>query len=202
MENKSYIVLNGGKPVELTEEQVKELKKSLNNNVCPKNVSPGETFVYCGVEFIVLEHTEEGTVVITKELIENNVKFGKNNNFADEECNVRKCLEQFADRLGTEDMVEQIVDLTSDDGLKDYGTTRAFVSLLTCEQYRKYVEILDKHKVNKWWWLVTPFSTPVHEDDELVKCVSPRGFICNDCGCDANIGVRPVCIFKSNIFVS
>ncbi len=177
MENKSYIVLNGGQPVELTEKQVEELKKSLNNNVCPKNIAPGDTFVYCGVEFVVLEHTAEGTLVITKDLWEDGVKFGVNNNFADKECSVRKCLEQFADKLGTEDMVEYVVDLTSDDGLKDYGTTRAFVSLLTCEQYRKYVEILDKHKVNKWWWLVTPFSTPTHEDDEWVKCVSPRGFI-------------------------
>lgn len=202
MENKSYIVINGGQPINLTEEQVKELKKSLNNNVCPKNVAPGETFVHCGVEFIVLEHTAEGTLVITKELWEENVKFGRNNNFADEDCNVRKSLERFANKIGTEQMVEHIVDLTSDDGLKDYGTTRAYVSLLTTEQCRKYVDILDKHKVNKWWWLVTPFSTPTHEDDEWVKCVSPRGNIGNDDSGNGNHGVRPVCILKSDIFVS
>ena len=202
MENKSYIVINGGQPVELTEKQVQELKASLNKNVCPKNVAPGEPFVYCGIEFIVLEHTAEGTLVITKDLWEENVKFGANNNFADKDCNVRKSLERFADKIGTEQMVKHTVDLTSDDGLKDYGTTTAYVSLLTAEQYRKYVELLDKHKVNKYWWLVTPFSTPTHEDAEWVKCVFPRGYVNDVSGiCDSG-GVRAVCILKSDIFVS
>lgn len=202
MENKSYIVINGGQPINLTDDQVKELKKSLGTNVCPKDVAPGDPFMYYGVEFVVLDHTEIGTLVMTKDLVGEEMKFGKNNNFADDECEVRKFLEEYSKKFNKDDLVEFEVDLTSDDGLKDYGTLKTKVALLTAEQARKYVDILDKHKVDKYWWLATPFSTPTHEDDEWVKCVSPRGFFNYYLSYISNNGVRPVLIFKSNISVS
>ena len=201
-DNKNYIVINGGEPIALTEAQVEGIKKSLNHSVCLKSVEPGEPFVYCGIEFIVLDHKDGKTLIITKDLVSDGETFGSSNNFADDNCNVRKVLEKFMQKLNKDDLVKHTVDLTSDDGLKDYGTTETYVSLLTCEQYRKYVEILDKHKPNKWWWLATPFSTPTHEDADWVKCVSPRGnVISDDCSNNSN-GVRPFCILKSNIFVS
>ena len=198
MEN--YMVING-QTIELTNEQVEELKNALNTNVCVKDVASGDPFVYCGVEFVVLDHTEIGTLIMTKDLVSDAVKFGANNNFADEACEVRKFLEEYSKKFNKDDFVEFEVDLTSDDGLKDYGTFKSMVALLTADQARKYVDILDKYKVNEWWWLVTPFSTPAHEDEELVKCVSPRGSINRDLSY-CNCGVRPVCILKSNIFVS
>ena len=199
MEN--YMVING-QTIELTNEQVEELKNALNTNVCVKDVASGDPFVYCGVEFVVLDHTEIGTLIMTKDLVSDAVKFGANNNFADEACEVRKFLEEYSKKFNKDDFVEFEVDLTSDDGLKDYGTFKSMVALLTADQARKYVDILDKHKVNKWWWLVTSFSTPKHEDDEWVKCVSPRGGIYDDHSDDDYDGVRPVYILKSNIFVS
>ena len=74
-------------------------------------------------------------------------------------------------------------------------------SLLTTEQYRRYVEILDKHKIDKWWWLATPYSTAAHEDTDYIKCVSPPGDI-GDGYYDFDFGVRPFCILKSDILVS
>ena len=104
--------------------------------------------------------------------------------------------------IGERNLITHSVDLTSDDGLKDYGKAQKKVSLLTCDHYRKFVEILDKYKLDKYWWLVTPYSTPKHDDEAWIKCVSPRGFIYNDnCSRDGR-GVRPFCIFNSNIFVS
>lgn len=202
MENKSYIVINGGQPINLTDDQVKELKKALGTNVCPKDVTPGDTFVYCGVEFVVLDHKEKGTLIMTKAPVNDGIKFGKNNNFADDECEVRKFLEEYSKKFNKDDLVEFEVDLTSDDGLKDYGTFKTMSALLTADQYRKYVDILDKNKLDKWWWLVTPFSTPKHKEDELVKCVSPRGYILYRHSDDRSGGVRPVYILKSDIFVS
>ena len=199
MEN--YRVINGHK-VELNNEQVEKLRRILNTKVCVSEVVPGEPFEYCGVEFVVLEHTEAGAFIITKDCISDDEEFGSNNNFADENCNVRKVIEKFFSEFNRNDFVEFDVDLTSDDGLKDYGTFKTMSALLTAEQYRKYVDILDKHKLNKWWWLATPFSTPTHESAELVKCVSPRGVIGLSCSNDYDIGVRPVYILKSNIFVS
>ena len=199
----NYIMLNDQK-IELTDTQVEEMKKSLGiTSVKLSDVHVGETFKIGKHEFFVLEHSGDTTAVIFKSLLRESEKFGENNNFVD--SNIDKICKEFAGTIanivGDENIVEHTVDLTSDDGLDDYGKTTRKMSLLTCEQYRKYVKILDKHKLKKWWWLVTPFSTPTHEDDEWIKCVSPFGRIDNG-SYNYDIGVRPFCILKSNIFVS
>ena len=98
-------------------------------------------------------------------------------------------------------MVTFDVDLTSDDGLKDYGVIQRKAALMTADQYRKYVQILDRYKPDEWWWLATPHSTATHENADWVNCVSPAGNF--DYGFyDYQRGVRPFCILKSSIFVS
>jgi len=67
--------------------------------------------------------------------------------------------------------------------------------------YRQFVDILDEHKIDAWWWLATPYSTPRHEHTSWVKCVSPSGYIGYG-GYYHCRGVRPFCILNSNIFVS
>lgn len=173
------------------------------NKIRLGDVPAGECFKVGEQEFVVLEHCIDATAVILKGLLTERQKFGKNNNFAgsfvDEIC------QEFAGALeavvGKENLVEHDVDLTSDDGLKDYGCVSRKASLLTADQYRKYVEILDGHTVARWWWLATPWSTPRHDDDEWVKCVVPSGFIGSGNYYYVR-GVRPFCIFKSDIFVS
>ena len=154
-------------------------------------------------EFIVCEHTREGTVLLMKDFLYDNKTFGSNNNYNG--SNVDALCEEFAEALakvvGTENIVLHTVDLTADDGLRDYGSIERRVSLFTANQYRKYVDILDKHKLDAWWWLATACSTPRHEDSTWVKCVSPRGDIDFNCY-NFLYGVRPFCILKSNIFVS
>lgn len=202
----NYIMLNGTK-INLTDEQVEEIKRTFSvNQIKLSDIPEGETFKVGNYEFVVLEHLEGETAVILKDLLETNMKFGDTNNFSDEGCVVRKRLEEFASELegivGKDNLITHDVDLTADDGLKDYGTTTAKVSLLTCNLYRKYVEILDNYKVKKWWWLVTPFSTPKHDPDNWVKGVAPSGCVDVNYYYDSNFGVRPFCILKSNIFVS
>ena len=97
--------------------------------------------------------------------------------------------------------LEHNVDLTALDGLKDHGRTKSKMSLLTLAQYQEYVKTLDEYKLDKWWWLATPWSTPKHGYETTVLCVSPRGFL-YDGICVYYRGVRPFCILKSNIFVS
>ncbi len=202
----NYIMLNGTK-INLTDEQVEEIKRTFSvNQIKLSDIPEGETFKVGDYEFVVLEHLEDKTAVILKELLETSMKFGDTNNFSDEGCVIRKRLEEFASELeeivGADNLITHDVDLTADDGRKDYGKTTAKVSLLTCNLYRKYVEILDKHKAKKWWWLVTPFSTPKHDPDNWVKGVAPSGCV-NRYGYYFNVsGVRPFCIFNSNIFVS
>lgn len=199
----NYIMINGQR-VDLTEEQVKEIRKSFG--ITDKNLKDVKVGGLCKLgpfEFIVLDRSEETTAVTLKEALPGGAKFGSNNKYNG--SNVDKLCNEFAEKLaaiiGKENIVEHTVDLTSDDGLKDYGKVKRKASLLTTTLYRRYVHILDKFKLKTWWWLATPYSTPTHEDASWIKCVSPRGYVINS-NCIINCGVRPFCILKSDIFVS
>jgi len=204
MANKNFIQLNGQK-IFLTDAQVAEIQDSFGiGAVQLGSLKAGRTFKIGKYEFIVLEHSAFTTAVICKNLLKDCQKFSnKNNNFdgslADDACKVFAT--EIESIIGADNLVLHTVDLTSDDGLKDYGKVKRKVSLLTTNLYRRYVDILDKFKVNKWWWLVTAFSTPKHEDSTWVKCVSPRGDI-DHYVYNREYGLRPFCIFDSNIFVS
>ena len=201
MEN--YINIKG-KKIKLTEEQVEQIKASLGvESVRLADIKEGDTFKVRTHEFVVLEHSGDTTAVILKDILIHDQEFGKTNkydcSYVDGAC--IKFAGEIAAIVGTENLVEHTVDLTSDDGLKDYGEVKRRMSLITTEQYRRYVEILDKHKPDERWWLATPHSTKRHENESWVKCVAPSGFISNfNYGGDG--GVRPFCILKSNIFVS
>ena len=194
-----------GQQIELTAEQVKQLRGILGKaDIRLSDIPTGETFKLGDHEMIVLEQSGDTTAVIRRELLMDSMVFGKNNRYegsnVDAECN--KFADEIAAIVGAENLVEHTVDLTSDDGLKDYGKIRRRASLLTADLYRRYVEILDKHKIDKWWWLATPHSTARHENAPWVKCVAPSGYIRHGYCYFGRSGVRPFCILKSNIFVS
>ena len=194
-----------GQRIELTAEQVGQLRGILGKaDIRLSDIPTGETFKLGDHEMIVLEQSGDTTAVIRKELLVNSVVFGNNNRYegsnADLECG--KFADEIAAIVGAENLVEHTVDLTSDDGLKDYGKIRRRASLLTADLYRRYVEILDKHKIDKWWWLATPHSTARHKNASWVKCVAPSGYVYFGIFSRGRAGVRPFCILKSNIFVS
>lgn len=200
---KNYICINNQK-IELTEDQIREIIDAYEEKPMLLSAVPvGETIKIGDREFIIMDQYGEHTELIAKDIIEKMI-FGENNNFAgsavDKWC--ESFAEEMASAVGKENIVEHIVDLTSDDGLKDYSTVQRKVSLLTTEQYRQYVDILDKHKPDSWWWLATPYSTHRHDDDSWVKCVAPSGSIYYVYYNYGYFGVRPFCILKSSIFVS
>lgn len=202
---KNYIVINGV-TYELVERTGLVTVPGSGLVAGPKlsDIPAGETFKLGDHEMIVLEQSGDTTAVIRRELLVDSMTFGKNNRYegsnADLECG--KFADEIAAIVGAENLVEHTVDLTSDDGLKDYGMIRRKASLLTTDLYRRYVEILDKHKIDKWWWLATPHSTARHKNASWVKCVAPSGSVgSGGYYCDY-VGVRPFCILKSNIFVS
>ena len=205
MKSQNYISINGQK-IEIPHDKLEEIKRALgvhkSTRLADKKV--GETAKIGPYEFIVLEQSGDTTALILKELFKENVKFGSNNDYRG--SNVQKICREFAKELesivGADNLIEHTVDLASDDGLKDYSTIKENASLLTTDLYRRYVDVLDMDRLDKYYWLATPYSTPRHEGTSWVKCVSPRGDINNDdCNYDF-IGVRPFCILKSDIFVS
>ena len=201
----NYLVINNHR-IELTEEQVMQIiaaQSQENPTIQLSEIAVGDTFKIGEHEFIILAQSGDTTEVIRKDLLPDQA-FGDTNNFDGSDV-AQTCYDfiaKIAAIIGEENIIEHTVDLTSDDGLKDYGTVKSRCSLLTADMYRFYVEILDKFKPDRWWWLATPFSTKRHDNDSCVKCVSPSGFIVNfNYGYDID-GVRPFCILKSTIFVS
>lgn len=201
---KNYICING-KKTELTKEQLKQLKQLGLEMPVIELTDNGKIAKIGDYEFIVLKSKNAGE---TRLLLKNSLcdsVFGEDNNDF-RQSKVKTILDEFAQKIealiGSDNLLTHTVDLTADDGLKDYGTIGAKMSLLTADVYRENVYIIDEYKLNKWWWLVTPCSTKTHDWETAVKCVSPSGDI-GDCDCyDSVDGVRPFCIVKSCIFVS
>lgn len=199
---------------EIKEMTMEEIKNALgydfklvteHSKVQLTEIEVSNTFKIGNTEFIVLEHLEgEKTICITKGFVAENTKFDENtNNFA--KASVLNVLDDFESNIsaeiGDENMCDFEIDLTTDDGLKDYGSITRKTGLLTDVQYRKYSEIIEKYLVDDWWWLANAVSTPRRDVQYSVRCVACGGNL-NDYFCYYFNGVRAVCIFKSNIFVS
>ena len=203
------VVLNG-KVTELTEEQVKSIIEGLAAPVKTAGKKPlsevkvGDTFKIGDHEFIVLEQSGADTIVLSKELIEDEVKFGDTPDFV--KSNVKKILDKFAKdiakEIGDDALITHTVDQTTLDGMSHYGISKAQMSLMTIEHVRKYADVLDKHKADKWYWLVTPWSTPDRGYNTSMCVVAPSGCVYGDISYCSDGGVRPFCILKSGIFVS
>lgn len=192
----SYLCINGRK-TELTKEQLKQL--GIIVDTCYLS-DKGKIAHIGNYEFIVIKTDEKlgTTSLLMKDALEEDARFGSNNDFRT--SNIKETLDEFAKEIseiiGSDNLVEHIVDLTADDGLKCYGSIKAKMSLFTAQMVRENVEILDEFKLDKWWWTCTPYSTPKHENASWVKCVSPHLHFNN------SLAVRPFCIVKSSIFVS
>lgn len=92
------------------------------------------------------------------------------------------------------------IDLTSDDGLKDYGNSTNKVNLLTCDMYRKYRHLIPN--LYNCWWLATAYSTKSNGYETLVRSVYTDGTLSNTVSYYSRISVRPAFLIKSSIFES
>ena len=207
--SKVNVINNVGKEVVVTVNEVNGNTQIVINLADSKaelsTLKPGDVFKVNDVEYIVLEQSGDTTAVLRKELLEDDMKFGSNNNW--KESDIRKYLnneylKEIEEVFGKENIFEHSVDLLSMDGLEDYGTCRDKVSLLTIDQYRKYRrrKLLRENK-EKCWWLSTPDSTPSGYSTDGVRfvfSVGDVGYGWYD-GCGA---VRPFFILSSSIFIS
>lgn len=163
----------------------------------------GKTIELAGMEWLILDKTEKGYFAILNGFDGASREFDSDsNNWI--ESKLRHELnttfrKKITEELGEDAVVEFDRDLLSLDGQTEYGHCKDKISLLSVDEYRKYRKLLPNTR--KWWWLLTPWSTPVNDYSSTLTVVSPSGYV--DCGncCDV-VGVRPACIFSSSIFES
>ena len=174
------------------------------NKILFPGVKPGETFMIGDAEFIRFPDTPEGTPVVMKNIAYRS-RFGDDNDFRSSDI-LKRLQEEFLPRIietvGEENVCEFETDLTTMDGLKNYGTIRSRIGLPTFDFYRANVAVFDKHNPGTWWWLATADSAEPHYEPVWTTCVSPAGNIGIDDGSRDGSGVRPFCILKSSIFGS
>lgn len=158
----------------------------------------GEKFVYGKKNCLALEHMDDGTLcMVLDEDFES--KFGEGNNFAESE--LRKKLngeyldEWVKDGVDRASFVLMQVDLTVNDGLKDYGTCECFLAPRTCDQHRKYRYLIPNPKGN-WEWTATAYSTKANGYSLTAYQVTGAGGLSIHYSVNNAYGVRP--LFKLN----
>ena len=159
----------------------------------------GKTMEIAGMKWMILEETDKGYVALAAEPIEKMI-FGKNNDW--KESSIREILNtDFLEKIEKEvgELPEIERDLLSLDGQTEYGKCVDKISLISLDEYRKYRKYIPNSE--HYWWTLTPDSTKCNKDSSWVTVVYPSGgFGSGRCG--VGIGVRPFCIFPSEIFES
>ena len=204
MANNIKVVNNLGKGIEvhITSDNVVEInwesaKKRLSE------LKPGDLFKDReGTEYIVCDDLGESTLVIRKDLLEDDMKFGDTNDWRESET--RKYLNstyynKLKDLFGENAIRKIHTNLVSLDGWDDYGSCDDMVAMVTAMDYMKYHKYIGD--CDRTYWMATPNSTPTGIGNGCVQVVDSCGYAyC--CGCDWDLGVRPFFILQSDIFVS
>lgn len=160
---------------------------------------------YGGLDCIVLDVEQDKILVLAKESI-GNMPFdeGNSNNFPKgtlcKYLNGEFIKKLKANGADTSALIPTTIDLTSDDGLKDYGETTQKIFLLTCDMYRKYRSVIPN--LDDWWWLATAYSTESNGYAGNARNVGSEGSLNNSNAYYGNGGVRPAFYLKSSILES
>ena len=202
-----------GKVLELLKEAVKILEEreftvcagtQKENKVELSTLKAGDVFEASFGEMIVLDNSDGKTTVITKGFVKDKLKIDNESpNFAESEISEYlsdEVLEMFDNEFGSENLVEHTTDVISVD-MQQYESYTGKIRLLTFDEARKYNDLIVNKELDRWYWTMTPWSTAERGWKYSVAVVSPSGDFYYY-GCYSLIGVRPVCILKSNIFVS
>lgn len=184
------------------EKQVKELKGNFSLKIS-KKLGIGDTFSLSGLEWKILDITDAGYFCHAVSYYGKDRVFDINSNDW-RNSSLRKELnenlyKELAEEIGEENIIPFERDLLSMDGQTEYGNCEDKVSLLSFDEYRKHRSIIPN--ADKYWWLLTSWSTPCNNYKTSMAVVCPSGFINWDRS-DYDCGVRPVCIFSSSIFES
>ncbi len=173
-------------------------------------VRPGETFTLDGVDFVKLDEDMGQAFVLTRDVALKNVPFEDDD--ADREDHNNFCgswIEQamatwFSDKHAPifDAAVERDIDLTTMDGMTDYGHPGVSFRLLTIDEYRKYRRFIPL--ASEPWWIATGWTTKSspNSNADSAYYVGTGGTLFNFYVYGAYFAARPALYLKSSILVS
>ena len=168
-------------------------------------IAPSSVINYGGLDCIVLDVEQDRILVLAKKSI-GNMPFDEDNSNNFPKGTLCKYLNgEFIKKLkangaDTSALIPTTIDLTSDDGLKDYGETTQKIFLLTCDMYRKYRSVIPN--LDDWWWLATAYSTKSNGYASDARIVLSGGGLGDGGAYNGSSGVRPAFYLKSSILES
>lgn len=194
------------KALEVARELVRQLEEAeKKNKVELSTLAPGDVFEIGKNDFIVLEQMSFESKVISKDFMAENIVYDEDSRDYNE-SNLKKVIEDeiqpiIESEVGENNLVEHTVELTSVDMQHEFDDCKCKVRPITFDEARKYNNLLSSKELDDWWWTCTPWSTAERGWTRSIAVVSSAGLISGS-SCYGSNGVRPVCILKSNIFVS
>lgn len=163
------------------------------------NIAAGQCVKFHNEPCLVLEHRQNGTLLMTCNQIE--AKFGGSNNYA-KSALAKHLNSTFLEAL-TENHADEVllreVDLTAVNGSTEYGLLMCKVAPLTIDEYRRLRDTIPLPE--SWEWFATPWSTPaVNEDDTWVAGLGTGGNVSGS-SCHYSYGPRPAFLIPSDYAV-
>nr|DAP10227.1 MAG TPA: hypothetical protein [Caudoviricetes sp.] len=194
------------KALEMARELVRQLEKEeKGSRVQLSELNPGDVFKIGDHDFIILRHYTDKTKVISKNFMAEDVVFDENtpdyNN-----SNLKKIIETeiqqvIENAVGKDNIIKEDIVVKTVDNQDRFDLIESKVRVATFEEVRQYNDFIVNKDLDDWWWTCTPWSTDDRGWKYQIAVVAPAGGF-NYGFCNGNYGVRPVCILKSNIFVS
>ncbi len=160
---------------------------------------PGTHFDYKGMEFVALNAEQGGLLAVAAQTLPDEMAFDE------DDCNdwrsstLREYLnKEHIKNFNDGDLLPFVSDLTADNGMKDYGTCKDKLAILSDAHNRTHREYIPKYD-KAYVWSITPWScSPTYADYERVVVSRTGSF--NDSTASSSYGVAPACIFNPKIF--
>ena len=154
-------------------EKAKELvamleEKEIKDKVELSTVAPGGVIDLGEYEFVVLDHDDGGTLVISKDFMEENVKFGNNTDFNGSNMQrvlYEDILPKIEEVVGKDSILSQTVKLTTVDNQDIYNDVTGRIRLLTFDEARKYNPLIVNEELDDYWWLICLLYTSDAADE-------------------------------------
>lgn len=173
-------------------------------------VRNGERFIVDGEEFVKLDDIAGGAFVLLADTLPDYCAFESedadddrdHNNFIG--SNVKRVVDEWLHRHKTLSNAAMAlpIDLTSMDGMTDYGMPNVYGRILTVDEYRKYRRFIPL--TDKPFWTATPWCTRSSgsSDSNRAYYAGAAGSVYNGDAYDANLCARPALALKSSLLVS